>query len=219
MSDLVLFMSSSEPHLPLLKQRPSGVYFPLVWRMSKACVSWSGSNVSSHVFLIIRIGSVNCHPWIHPYFRSYKFSYTNEHIVTFDDEYDLFRSISSKSALVLMPYWREQTKLCIICFTNPILNAFNWLCALASQLYWLVSFRDICIAFTCLYSSLSYNKQKGGAFPIYVFAPCRWVLTCSVEIVISPQLFLVHIVSDVGRLAQETSSVFVALSLPSRPRS
>ncbi len=161
---LVSFMSSSGPRRPLLKQRPSGVYFPLVWRMSKACVSVLGSNVSSHVLLITSVGFLTVLLIvIHE-------SALASGVTSFHTQMNrLSHLMTIKSALVIMSYWCEQTKLIIICFTNPILNAFNWLCALASQLYCLVSFRVSCIAFTCLYSSLSCNKLKGEHFQ-YIFS-------------------------------------------------
>lgn len=48
-----------------------------------------------------------------------KFSYTNLHIVTFNDDQSHLND-ARKSALVIM-----SSELCILCFTNPILNALN----------------------------------------------------------------------------------------------
>lgn len=84
-------------------------------------------------------------------------------------------------------------ELCTICLANPILNALNWSCALASQLYWLVSFRVMCTAFTGLYSNLTHSKQKGAQFKC-VFVLRRWIWHVAMKLLISPQLFLVYIV-------------------------
>lgn len=101
----VLFMNSSDPSS---KYDPLRICFSLSWRMSKACVSWFWGNASSHVLLILVASGVQ------------RFSYTNEHIFTFDEQQVNFKQVSIIS------------EFCINCLTNPVSSALHELCALAS---------------------------------------------------------------------------------------
>lgn len=77
----------------------------------------------------------------------------------------------------------KQSEHLIICFTNPLLNASNWLCALASQLHYLESSTLLSL----VYIQIWHVTKKGHIYNICVCS-LSWLFTF--EWLTSPHLFL-----------------------------